>query len=88
MHVAAGRVVDLRLLQMELRLRETIESADVVVVQVGQDHVLHGVAVDADELQRIDRIAQERALALRGRLRREAAVDDEVRSAPFATHTK
>jgi hypothetical protein len=69
-HVAPGRVVHLRLLQVELRRRKAVEIADMVVVQVGQDHVLHAVAVDADQLQRLDRIAQMRAPALRRDLRR------------------
>src|SRR5256884_1566482 len=48
---------------MELRRREAVEVADVVVVQMCQDHVPHGVAVDADELQGLDRVAQMRPAA-------------------------
>src|SRR3954471_3002621 len=76
-HVAADRVVQLRLLQMELRVREAMEIADVIVVQVRQNDVLDLVAVDADELQRVDRVAQECALAPLSGFLCEAAVDDE-----------
>ena len=82
-HVAPGRVVHLRLLQVELRRREAVEIADMVVVQVRQDHVLHRIAVDADQLQRLDRIAQMRAPALLRDLRGEARVDDEGALGPF-----
>jgi hypothetical protein len=54
-----------------------MKPADVVVVQVREDHVLHGVAIDADELQGLDRVAQEGALALLRGLLGEAAVDHE-----------
>ncbi len=39
-HVPSDRVVQLRLLQMEMRAREAVEVADMVVVQMGQDHRL------------------------------------------------
>src|SRR5215216_2273590 len=76
-HVTAGGVCELRLLQMEGRGRKAVEVADVVVVEMRQDHVLNARAVDADESERLDRAAQERAAAHRGHLRPESRVDDE-----------
>ena len=67
-HVVAGRVMHLRLLQVEARLGEAVEVADVVVMQVRQDDIGHLVGVDADELQSLDRIAQEIACAPGGDL--------------------
>ena len=50
-HVPPDRVVDLRFLQMKPRLREFVEVADVVVMHVGQDHVLHRGRIDAQQSQ-------------------------------------
>ncbi len=50
-HVMPGRVVQLGLLQMKLRLGKPVEGADVVVVHVGQDHVGDRVAVEPDHRQ-------------------------------------
>lgn len=75
-HVAAGRVVQFDLLQMKLRIGEAVKIADMVVVHVGQHNVLDGVAVDADEGQRLDRAAQKPPLARRCDLGGKAGVDD------------
>ena len=48
-HVVPGRVVQLDFLQMELRRRETVEGADMVVMHMGQDHIGDGAAVEPDE---------------------------------------
>ncbi len=48
---------------MELRGGERIEIADVIVMQMRDDHILDRVGIDADQRQRLDRIAQEFALA-------------------------
>src|SRR3954469_19628876 len=66
---------------MKARVRETVEIAGMVVMQMGEDDVLDRVDVDAERAQRLDRRAQESALALRGDLRIEAGVDDEAASA-------
>jgi hypothetical protein len=77
LHVAAGGIGQFALLQMKACLRETVEIADMVVVQVGEDDLLDRIHVDAEQAQRLDRIAQEGALALSRDLRLEAGVDDE-----------
>ena len=74
-HMAAGRVVELRLLQVELRGRKPVIGADVVIMHVGQDHVLHRLRIDPDERQRPGRAAQMAAAARCGNLRGEAGVD-------------
>ena len=40
-HVPAGRVAHLEILQMQRRIRKEIEIADVVIVQMRDDYVLH-----------------------------------------------
>ena len=78
-HVAAGRVVQFHLLQMELRIGEAVKIADMVVVHVGQHDVPDGIAVDADQGQRLDRAAQKPPLARRGDLGGKAGIDyDDV----------
>ena len=66
----------LRLLQMEARFRKAMKVADMVVMQMRQDDISDLIGVDINQLERIDRIAQERALALGRNLRGEAAIDD------------
>jgi hypothetical protein len=46
-HVAAGRVVQFDLLQMETRVGKSVEIADMVVVHVRQYNIFDGIAVDA-----------------------------------------
>ena len=74
-HVLAGGVGHLALLQVEARVRELVEVADVIVVHVGEDHVAHGAGIDAEQGQALGRAAQESALALLGHLGREAGID-------------
>ena len=62
---------------MKARLRKSIEVADVIVVEMGDDDVLDIRRADPEELQRIDGIAQIGALALSRDFLGEAAVDDE-----------
>ena len=76
-HVAAGRVVQFDLLQMELRRREAVIGADMVVMHMGQDHVLDRRGVDADQRQRLRRAAQMPAPARRGDLGGKAGIDDD-----------
>ena len=48
-HIAAGRVMQLGLLQMKLRGRKAVKRPGVVVMHVGQDHVFDGAGIDTDE---------------------------------------
>ena len=76
-HVFAGGESELRLLKMKARLGESVEVADVIVVQMRDDDVLDVRCADPEQLQRVDRIAQIGALALGRDFLGEAAVDDE-----------
>ena len=77
-HVAAGGVAHFQFLEMERRLREEIEIADMVVMQVRDDDVLHLRRVDAEQLQAARGTAQMLATALGGHGGGEAGVDDDL----------
>src|SRR5262249_23956511 len=64
-------------LQMEGRGREQGEVADVVVVQTGDDHVLHGLRLYAEAREPFLRRRDRRAAAARADRGVEAGVDDE-----------
>ncbi len=74
-HVAPGREGHLGVLQVEARLREGGEAADMVVVQVGDDHVRRRAGVDADRREAVGDRPQQLAVALLGIGRGEAGVD-------------
>jgi hypothetical protein len=48
-HVVPGRVVQFFFLQMKFGPRKAVKGADMVVVQVGQDHVGGRIAVEPDQ---------------------------------------
>ena len=48
-HVPPGGKGHFTILQVKIRFRELVEIADVVVMKVGDDHVLDGFGVDADK---------------------------------------
>jgi hypothetical protein len=54
--------VQFDLLQVELRTGKAVKIADMVVVHMCEHDVLDGVAVDADQSQRLDRAAQKAPL--------------------------
>jgi hypothetical protein len=76
-HVAAGRVVQFGLLEVELRTRKPVKIADMVVMHVGEHDVLHRTGVDADQGECLDRAAKKPAFARRGDLRGKAGIDDD-----------
>ena len=39
LHIAAGCILHLRFLKMEMRIRQFVKTADVIVVKMGQDAV-------------------------------------------------
>ena len=45
-HVAAGRVMQLDLLQMKLRCRKAVECSDMIVMHMGQDHIGDRIAIE------------------------------------------
>ena len=74
---------------MEGRLRELVEVADVVVVQMGDDHVAHLARVDAEQLQAFHRRAEALALAAASAASALKPVSiTTVRAALRASHTK
>ena len=77
-HAAPGRVAHLAVLQMKPRVREAIEIAGVVIVQVGDDHVANRAGGHAEIRQRVDRIERELARARLCLLGIEAGVDQDV----------
>ncbi len=76
-HVATGRVSHLLVLQMEARRGKKAEVADVVVVQMRDDHVLHFLRVDAEELQAALGRMEHPAAAASADSCVEAGVDDK-----------
>src|SRR5258706_7473117 len=76
-HVAAGRVGHLLVLQMEGRGGKKAEVADVVVVQVRDDHVLHLFRLDAEEREAALGRMDHPAAAAGADPGVEAGVDDE-----------
>ena len=62
-HVAAGREVHLPILQVEPRVGELIEAADVVVVQVGEHHCRRGRGIDTDQREAFGCSSQQAPIA-------------------------
>ena len=77
-HVLSGREGEFGLLKMKARLGKSIEVADVIVVEVGDDDVFDVGGAHPQEFERINGIAQVGALALSRHFLGEAAVDDEA----------
>ena len=81
-HAAPGRVAHLAVLQMEARVREAVEIAGVVVMQVSDDDVADRLRGHAKTFQRIDRIQRQLAGA-QGRLFGvEAGIHQDVAASP------
>ena len=76
-HALAGRHMHLAFLQVQAGVLEVAEGAGVVVVQVGDDHVLDLGRVDAEQVQPLARQPVDLAAAHFGDLVVEAGVDDE-----------
>ena len=87
-HVAAGRVMQFDFLQMKLRFREAVECPDMVVMHVGQDHIVDGVAVEPDQGQRLGGATQVPPAACRGDLGGKPGIDHKTALAPIAAQTK
>ena len=77
-HAAPGRVAHLAVLQMEPGIGKAIEIAGVVVVQMGDDHVLDAVRLDAEVFERIDRVERELAGARLGLFGVEPGIDQDL----------
>ena len=80
-HAAAGGVAHLAFLQMKPRIGKAVEIAGMIVMQMGDDDVLDAVGLDAETLQRIDRIERELATAQFRFLGVEAGIDQDVAAA-------
>ena len=77
-HVRSGGEAHLALLQMIACRRELLEAADMVVVQMGDDHVGRARRFDPDHRQRFVSRAQKRPPPTSGILWPEPGVDDET----------
>ena len=75
-HVAPGRILHFWFLQMEPRLGEFVEAADMIIMQVGNHHIFDLIRINAQQLQAFNWAAQVIALALGSDLRREAGIND------------
>ena len=80
-HAAPGGVAHLAVLQMKPRVGEAVEIAGVVVMQMGDDHVLDVVSLDPEGIKRIDRIERELAAARLRFLGVETGIDQDVAAA-------
>ena len=76
-HVASGAERHFAILHVEARGRELIEAAGVVVMHVGDDHILHLRRLDADHLQPLGGRAQQLALPFASHLGVESGIDHE-----------
>ena len=81
-HAASRRVSHLALLEMEARVREAVEIAGVVVMQMRHDNVANARRRDAEALQRIDRIERQLARPRARLLGVEAGVDQDLAALP------
>ena len=82
-HVATGRERHLALLDVEPCVREVVEAARVVVVEVREDDVGDGRGIDIDGSESLGRGAQELAPACRRVSGAEPRVDDPGRMLPY-----
>ena len=87
-HVAPGGERHLAVLHVEAGAREVVDAAGVVVVEVGEDHVGHGVGVDADGGQRLGRGAQEAPAAAVASGAPKPVSTTHVASSPTTAQTK
>src|SRR5688572_22256839 len=82
-HKAPRGIHKLALLEMESRVREPVEIACMVVMQMREDDILDRIRIDVERTERLHRTAQECPLSLLRYLRVEAGVDDEGTPSPF-----
>jgi hypothetical protein len=75
--VPAGRVVHLKVLQVQGRRREEIEIADMVVVQMRNHHVLDRARIAAEKSQSLGRTTNVIPLSLGGHGCRKTGIDDD-----------
>src|SRR5689334_14925022 len=80
-HAAPGRIRHFPVLQMKSRIRETVEIACVVVMQMGDDDILDISSLDAKARERIDRIERQLAPADLRLIGVEAGIDQDVAAA-------
>ena len=74
-HVASGGEGHLTILQMEARVRKLVEPANMVVVQMRQDHVRRDGGINADQVEAVGRTTHEPTLATRRIVGTEPSVD-------------
>jgi 4-carboxymuconolactone decarboxylase len=75
-HVPASGERHLTILQVKPSVRKLIEATDVVVVQMGENHLWRASRIDADKCETLGRASHERTFAAIGVVLSEARVDD------------
>src|ERR1700743_2203524 len=80
-HEAAGGVAHLTLLKVEARLREQVEIAGVVIMQMGDDDVTNSVRADAKARQSLRRVELDLAVSHRGLFGIETGIDEDIAAA-------
>ena len=58
-HVPARGIGDFAFLEMEARLRKLVEIPDVIIVQMGQDHIFDCTHINVERGECLDRATQE-----------------------------
>ena len=61
LHVTARHILHFLVLQMKPRIREIVERANMIVMQMRDDHVLDAFPLRADQCQTLDGLAQQHA---------------------------
>src|SRR4051812_11488184 len=82
-HEAPRGIRQFTLLEMKSRVREAVEIAHMVVMQMGQDDILDVAGVDSERADRLHRATQEGSLSPLRYFRVESGIDDEAASFPL-----
>src|ERR1700728_1381946 len=77
-HAASGGETHLAVLKMKSRIREQIEIAGVIVMQVRHDNTPDRVGTDTEACQCLHRIERELAVAQAGLRRVETRIDQNI----------
>jgi hypothetical protein len=87
-HVASGGIRHLPVLEMKAGAREDLEVADVIVMQMRDDHVLDPGGVDVERGEALARVAEDRAVRRAPVSSLKPVSITKIRSGDFATQRK
>src|SRR6185436_9909555 len=86
-HKAPRGIRKLALLEMETRIRESVEITRMIVMQMREDDILDIIRTDIERTKRLHRATQKRPLSLSGYFRVETGIDDKgATSSPCQPH--